>query len=276
MDSSEVVVVVGVGGMGAAIARRLGTGGTLVLADRDEVTLERERSHLAEVGYRVVAAPVDVADATSVDELVEVSAGLGDVRTLIHTAGLSPVQASIAAILRVDLLGAALVLDAFGAVIGQGGAGVLIASMAGHVQDFPADLEARLRTTPSAELLSIPELAELETPAGAYCLAKRGNHLRVEAAAKRWAERGARVNSISPGVIATPMGNAELHGPMGDGMRSQIELSAAGRMGTPEDIAAAVEFLVSPAASFITGTDLLVDGGSVPSIRALVAEMGGL
>jgi NAD(P)-dependent dehydrogenase (short-subunit alcohol dehydrogenase family) len=148
--------------------------------------------------------------------------------------------------------------------------------MAGHIQPFSAELEARLSSTATGELLALPELAELESPAAAYCLAKRANHLRVAAASMTWAERGARVNSISPGVIATPMGNAELDGPNGDGMRAQIELSAAGRIGTPEDIAAAVEFLVGPSSTFITGTDLLVDGGSVPSIRKLVADMGGL
>ena len=276
MNQDNVVVVIGAGGMGAAIARRLGTGATLVLADVEEATLQGEHDQLAGIGYDVVTVRTDVGDERSVAQLVEVATSHGEIRTLIHTAGLSPVQASIEAILRVDLLGAALVLDAFGAVIAEGGAGVFIASMAGHVQSFTPELEERLTSTPTAELLSLPELAELDSPAGAYCLAKRSNHLRVQAASMSWAARGARVNSISPGVIATPMGNAELNGPMGEGMRAQIELSAAGRIGTPEDIASAAEFLASPRSSFITGTDLLVDGGSVPAVRKMVAELGGL
>jgi NAD(P)-dependent dehydrogenase (short-subunit alcohol dehydrogenase family) len=276
MNQDNVVVVIGAGGMGAAIARRLGTGATLVLADVEEATLQSEHDQLAGIGYDVVTVRTDVGDERSVAHLVEVATSHGEIRTLIHTAGLSPVQASIEAILKVDLLGAALVLDAFGAVIAEGGAGVLIASMAGHIQSFTPELEERLTSTPTAELLSLPELAELDSPAGAYCLAKRSNHLRVQAASMSWAARGARVNSISPGVIATPMGNAELNGPMGEGMRAQIELSAAGRIGTPEDIAAAAEFLASPRSSFITGTDLLVDGGSVPAVRRMVAELGGL
>lgn len=266
MTERDVLVVIGVGGMGAASARRLGAGRTVVLADVDPATVEGVAQRLEAEGYRVERHAVDVSDAASVSSLAEVSAGLGPVRTLVHTAGLSPVQAPAEAVLRVDLLGTALVLDAFGAVMAAGGAGVCIASMAGTMASLDPDLERRLATTPAAELLALPEVAGVGDPGAAYGLAKRGNQLRVEAAAAAWGRRGARVNSISPGIIATPMGVAELAGPSGELMRGMIEASATGRLGTPEDIAAAVDFLTGPHSTFVTGTDLLVDGGSVSSL----------
>ena len=193
---------------------------------------------------------------------------LGRVEVLVHTAGLSPVQASVGAILRVDLLGAALMLDAFGAVIAPGGAGVFIASSAGSMMPQDVDFERRLATTPTATLLDLPELAEsaIGDPGFAYGIAKRANQVRVRAASVPWGRRRARVNSISPGVISTPMGLAELDGPSGEFMQSMVTGSGTGRLGTPDDIAAAAEFLCGPQASFITGTDLLVDGGAVAGV----------
>jgi NAD(P)-dependent dehydrogenase (short-subunit alcohol dehydrogenase family) len=266
MSGLDVLVVVGVGGMGAAAARRLGAGRTVVLADVNRPTVDAVAAGLVADGYLVEPHTVDVGDAASVAALAEVAARLGPVRTVVHTAGLSPVQAPAEAVLRVDLLGTALILDAFGAVITGGGAGVCIASMAGTMAALDAELERRLATTPATELLALPEVAAVTDPGAAYGLAKRGNQVRVKAAAAAWGLRGARVNSISPGIIATPMGNAELEGPSGEMMRGMIQASATGRLGTPEDIAAAVDFLTGSHATFITGTDLLVDGGAVSGL----------
>jgi NAD(P)-dependent dehydrogenase (short-subunit alcohol dehydrogenase family) len=269
-DSKGVVVVTGMGGMGSAIAHRIGTGSTLILADFNERLLEREVESLALSGYDVVSRVVDVSKQDSVEALAADAAARGSVTAVVHTAGLSPVQAPIDAIMRVDLLGTALMLDAFGAVISSGGAGVFISSMAGMMASLDPEFELRLATTPTEHLLELAELASgaISDPATAYVIAKRANQVRVRAASLAWGRRGARVNTISPGVISTPMGAAELEGPSGEMMRAMIAGSSTGRIGTPEDIAGVVDFLISSDAAFITGTDLLVDGGVVASLQA--------
>jgi len=260
----DVVVVIGVGGMGQAIARRLGSGKTTLLADFNDETLQAAAANLTGDGYQARTRPVDVSCAESVSALAREAAALGSVTQVVHTAGLSPSQAPTAAILAVDLLGVALVLEEFAKVIAPGGAGVVIASMAGHM--FPPltpEQEQALVHTAAQDLLQLPFVnpPELTEPGHAYGIAKHANHIQVQAASKVWGQRGARINSISPGIISTPMGQEELASPLGDGMRVMIAASAARRMGTPDDIAAAAEFLLGPHASFITGTDLLVDGG---------------
>jgi len=269
-DSKRVVVVTGMGGMGSAIAHRIGTGSTVILADFNERLLEREVESLALSGYDVVSRVVDVSKQDSVEALAADAAARGSVTAVVHTAGLSPVQAPIDAIMRVDLLGTALMLDAFGAVISSGGAGVFISSMAGTMASLDPEFELRLATTPTEHLLELAELASGAIPdaATAYVMAKRANQVRARAASLAWGRRGARVNTISPGVISTPMGAAELEGPSGEMMRAMIAGSSTGRIGTPEDIAGVVDFLISSDASFITGTDLLVDGGVVASLQA--------
>ncbi|HEY0803721.1 MAG TPA: SDR family oxidoreductase, partial [Pseudonocardiaceae bacterium] len=224
----SVTVITGTGGMGRAIARRLGSGSTLVLADYNADALTSAARDLQAEGHEVVTQQVDVSDAGSVAKLARAAADLGPVSTVVHTAGLSPQQASAAAILAVDLLGTAIVLDAFEEVIAAGGAGVFISSMAGHIRPLPTEVESALSTTPTAELLALPFLspAAISTPSMAYGISKRANHLRVAAAANGWGRRGARVNSISPGVIATPMGQAELAGASGVAMRAMISGSA--------------------------------------------------
>ncbi|QEO13843.1 SDR family oxidoreductase [Agromyces intestinalis] len=270
--AQDVVVIIGVGGMGLAIARRTGSGRRVVLADFNEATLEAAASQLRGEGHDVLTRRVDVSDRTSVAELADAAATAGRVTHVAHTAGLSPVQAPTDAILHVDLLGVAYALDEFARVIAPGGAGVVIASMAGHfaIGTLPAEAEQALAATPTDELLGLPFLAQLPNPGAAYSIAKRANHLRVRAAASgAWAAAGARVNSISPGVISTPMGQEELAGESGAQMRGMIQASATKRLGTPDDIAAAAAFLLDPQqASFITGTDLLVDGGAVAGVRA--------
>lgn len=271
---SDVVVVVGVGGMGGPLARRLGPGRTVLLADFSADLLAATAEALAGEGHTVETQQLDVSDAASVAALAARADGLGPVRTLIHTAGVSPVQAPADRVMAVDLLGAALVLDAFGEVMAPGGAGVVISSMsAALVGSLGAEVEAAIATTPTDGLLAIPAVAEMAAgdPGFAYAFAKRAVQILVAKASVPWGRRGARVNSISPGVIATSMGQAELDGPHGEGMRAMVAMSGTARLGTPDDIAAAAEFLVSERASFITGTDLLVDGGVVAAVRTPTA-----
>ncbi|WP_106398820.1 SDR family oxidoreductase [Actinocorallia populi] len=266
----NVVVIIGAGGMGQAIARRQGPGARVLVADFDGELLESVTGGLRGEGYEVTPAAVDVSSPDSVVALAERAASLGEVRAVVHTAGLSPVQAPVPAILAVDLLGVALVLEEFGKVVASGGAGVVIASMAGHFRPPVSDEDAlRLATAPARELLSLPvaEASRFSAPGEAYSFAKYANLLRVRGASPVWGERGARVNSISPGVIATPMGQAELSGESGAGMRMMIDASNAKRVGAPADIAAAADFLLGPSSGFVSGTDLLVDGGVVAAVR---------
>lgn len=267
----RVIVITGLGGMGVATAQRLGSGATVLLADVNKSTTYAVAAELRGAGYQVEEQIVDVSDADSVAALAAAAQALGRVAAVVHTAGVSPVQASVEAILRVDLLGTALVLDAFTPVIATGGAGVFIASMAGTITTLDLDLERRLAMTPTAELLNLPELAAISDAGAAYGIAKRANQVRVRAAALAWGRRGARVNSISPGIISTPMGAAELNGPNGEMVRWMLSASATGRVGTAHDISAAAEFLTGPHSAFITGTDLLVDGGAVAALLSAEA-----
>jgi NAD(P)-dependent dehydrogenase (short-subunit alcohol dehydrogenase family) len=264
----EVIVVTGAGGMGEAVVRRIGAGCSVVLADVGDAQLTRVTDGLTLDGYAVHPVRTDFREAAEVAALARAAADLGPLRCVVHTAGVSPVQATSRQIIDVDVIGTARVLDAFEPYVRSGTVAVCIASMAGTMTELDAPTLQLLATAPTDELHRLTVLdPDAMVPGIAYGVAKRANHVRVEAASIAWGRRGGRVVSISPGVIATPMGQEELAGPYGDGMRTMIEMSACGRLGTPGDIAAAVEFLVSPAASFITGTDLLVDGGVIAAVR---------
>ena len=255
--------------MGRAISRRRGADAKLLIADVSPASLDDAVEQLAGDGFDATANPTDVTSPDSVAALAGAAAALGPVTRVVHTAGVSPAQASIDAILAVDVLGPALVLEEFAAHIQPGGAAVVIASNAGHMLPAlsPED-ERTVSTLPARELAASPLLdaSRYDDRATAYMFAKLATQLRVRAAALRWGERGARVNSISPGVIATPMGRAELVGADQELTQQLIASSPAGRMGTADEIAAAVEFLLNPSATFITGADLLVDGGAIAAI----------
>jgi NAD(P)-dependent dehydrogenase (short-subunit alcohol dehydrogenase family) len=260
----DVVVVIGPGQIGQAIARRVGAGKHLLLADLRQENANEAAKVLENVGYEVSVATVDASSREAVHALVDKASGLGDITGLIHAAGVSPSQASPATILKVDLYGTALVLEEFGNVIARGGAGVVIASQSGHrLPPLTVEQNKALATTPVEELLSLPFLQpeQVTDSLHAYQLAKRGNSLRVMAEAVRWGKRGARVNTISPGIIVTPLAKDELTGPRGGGYRRMIELSAAGRAGTPDEVGSVGALLMGPDGGFITGSDFLMDGG---------------
>jgi NAD(P)-dependent dehydrogenase (short-subunit alcohol dehydrogenase family) len=264
----DVIVVTGAGGMGAAVARRLGSGRELVLADFSEAQLAEAAGALRASGQSVHELRTDVSSEREVSDLARAAAEIGAIRCVVHTAGVSPVQATPEQIVEIDVIGTALVLDAFEPHVRPGTAAVCIASMAGTMTPLDPETLQLLATTATDRLRTLAVLDPATmVPGTAYGIAKRANQARVEAASVAWGRRGGRVVSISPGVISTPMGAAELAGPFGDVMRGMVETSGCHRLGTPEDIAAAVEFLVSPAASFVTGTDLLVDGGVVAAGR---------
>jgi NAD(P)-dependent dehydrogenase (short-subunit alcohol dehydrogenase family) len=265
---SEVVIVVGAGLIGQAIARRISSGKHVVLADLRQENADAAAEVFANAGFDVSTATVDVSSRDSVQALAKAADALGDVTGVIHAAGVSPSQAAVETILAVDLYGTALVLEEFGNVIASGGAGVVIASQSGHrLPALTPEEDAALATTPTDELLSLRMLApdQVKDTLHAYQLAKRGNSLRVMAEAVRWGKRGARVNTISPGIIITPLARDELTGPRGEGYRRMLELSPAGRAGTPDEVGAVGALLMGPDGAFITGSDFLVDGGVTAS-----------
>lgn len=260
----NVIVVIGAGSIGQAIARRVSAGKHIVLADLRRENAEAAAKVLSEAGFEVSTAMVDVSSRQSVHTLVEMAVALGSITGLIHAAGVSPSQASPATILKVDLYGTALVLEEFGNVMADSGSGVVIASQSGHrLPALTAEQNKALATTPTNDLLALPMLQpdKVTDPLHAYQLSKRGNSLRVMAEAVRWGKRGARINTISPGIIITPLAQYELSGPRGDGYRRMIEACPAGRAGTPDEVGGVGALLMGPEGAFITGSDFLMDGG---------------
>jgi NAD(P)-dependent dehydrogenase (short-subunit alcohol dehydrogenase family) len=260
----DVVVVIGPGQIGQAIARRVGVGKHIVLADVRRENAEAAADVLANAGYDVSIATVDASSREAVHALVETAIAHGDITALIHAAGVSPTQASPETILRVDLYGTALVLEEFGNVVTRGGSGVVISSQSGHrLPPLTVEQNRALGTTPTDDLLALPFLqpGQITDSLHAYQISKRGNSLRVTAEAVRWGKRGARVNTISPGIIMTPLAKDELGGPRGEGYRRMIEGSSAKRAGTPDEVANVAALLIGPDGGFITGSDFLMDGG---------------
>jgi len=265
---TDVVVVIGAGSIGQAIARRVSAGKHVLLADLRQENADAAAEVLADAGFETSTAVVDVSLPESVRALVAQATALGDVTGLVHAAGVSPSQAPPELILRVDLYGTALVLQEFGTVIAPGGSAIVIASQSGHrLHALTPEQDRALATTPVEDLLSLPMLApeQVTDPLNAYQLSKRGNVLRVMAEAVRWSRRRARVNAISPGIIITPLARDELTGPRGEGYRRMLSQSPAGRAGTPDEVATVAALLMGPDGAFITGADVLMDGGVTAS-----------
>ena len=262
--SVNVIVVIGAGSIGQAIARRVGAGKHILLADLRQENSDAAAKVLSEAGFEISTAIVDVSSRESVVSLIETATSIGGVTGLIHAAGVSPSQASPSTILKVDLYGTALVLEEFGKVIESGGSGVVIASQSGHrLPALTPEQDKALATAPVEELLSLPLVQpdQVKDSLHAYQISKRGNSLRVMAEAVRWGKRGARINTISPGIIITPLAKDELSGPRGDGYRRMIGASAVGRAGTPDEVGSVGALLMGSDGAFITGSDFLMDGG---------------
>lgn len=260
----SIIVVIGAGSIGQAIARRVGFGKKIVLADLLIENANAAAKVMGDAGYEISTEEVDISSRKSVQSLVDKVSSEGAIEGLILAAGVSPTQASPKKILEVDLYGTALVLEAFRNVISNKGSGVVIASMAGHrLPPLTVEQNKALATTPVEELLHLPFLQPdtIENSRLAYMYSKRGNSLRVTAESLKWANRGARLNTISPGIIITPLANEELSGPLGDIYRKMISTSPAGRAGSPDEVANVAALLMSQEGSFITGSDFLIDGG---------------
>lgn len=264
----DVMILTGAGQIGIAIARRIGYTSKIVVGDKRIENAQIACKTLTEAGFDAIAVEMDLASRTSIREMIEMSLALGDIKMLVNAAGVSPSQTSVENILKVDLYGTAVLLEEIGRVISKGGVGVTISSQSGH--RMPAlgnKIDNLLATTPTENLLNLDILhpSHIKDTLHAYQLAKRCNVKRVMAEAVKWGERGARINSISPGVIITPLALDELNGERGDFYRNMFEKCPAGRPGTADEVANVAELLMSNRGSFITGADFLIDGGATAS-----------
>ncbi len=264
----DVVMLTGAGQIGMAIARRTGYGKKIIVADKKESNARTMAETLRNAGFDATPESVDISSRDSVLRLIDKALSLGRLTTLINAAGVSPSQASIETILAVDLYGTAMLLEETGKVIAEGGAGVTISSQSGHrLPALGAALDEALALTPPEKLLEIKELRpeNIRDTLHAYQLAKRCNVKRVMAEAVKWGERGARINSISPGIIVTPLALDEFNGPRGDFYKDMFARCPAGRPGTADEVANVAELLLSERGAFITGADILADGGATAS-----------
>ena len=262
----EVVVLVGAGAIGQAIARRVGAGHHVVLGDLKKESADAAAQILEDAGFETSTVAVDISSRDSILALIEHAQDFGPIQNVVNAAGVSPSQAPVEAILKVDLYGTAVLLEEFGKIIAKGGSGVVISSQSGHRLGALSEEEnTALATTPTEELLGLPMLKSITDTLKAYQYSKRCNVLRVMYEATRWGKRGATVNSISPGIIITPLANHELKGPRGEGYRTMLAKSPAGRAGTPDEVGELAEFLMSKRGRFISGSDFLMDGGTTAS-----------
>lgn len=266
--NKPVVALLGAGSMGTAIVRRIAAGRKILLGDISEKNLERVSNELKYSGYDVETIVVNALEKDSVEAFAKKAASLGPVKYFIDTAGASPSQAKPEHILKLDMVGTGYAVDAFGEVMAEGGAGLIISSQTGYMLPIPNDVELEILRTPTEKLMEFPFIVENATNSGtAYMIAKRVNHLQAQkAAATSWKARRARINTISPGIIVTPLAYDEFKA-AGDNYQQMIDASAAMRTASSDEIAEAGAFLLGEHATFITGTDLLIDGGVIASIR---------
>ena len=200
--------------------------------------------------------------------MIEEAKKYGEIAMLINGAGVSPSQVSIETILKVDLYGTAVLLEEVGKVIKEGGVGVTISSQSGHkMKDLGAEIDNQLATTPTEELLDLEvlQIKNRKDTLHAYQLAKRCNVKRVMGCAVKWGEKGARINSISSGIVVTPLAIYEFNGPRGDFYKNMFAKCPARRPATADEVANVAELLMSPKGAFITGSDFLIDGGATAS-----------
>jgi NAD(P)-dependent dehydrogenase (short-subunit alcohol dehydrogenase family) len=266
--NKDVMILTGAGQIGMAIARRMGYGKTILVADKNPANAEAIAKTMNEAGYDVIAAEVDLASRKSILALIDQAQDLGDITMLVNAAGVSPSQAPVETILNVDLYGTAVLMEEVGKVIAPGGVGVTISSQSGwRMPALTAEEDALLATTPTEELLTLEILQpdNIRDTLHAYQLAKRCNEKRVMAEAVKWGERGARINDIAPGIIVTPLAIDEFNGPRGDFYKNMFAKCPAGRPGTADEVANVAELLMSDKGAFITGSTFLIDGGATSS-----------
>ncbi|MBQ9285603.1 MAG: SDR family oxidoreductase [Bacteroidaceae bacterium] len=264
--AKQVSVLVGAGSIGQAIIRRVSAGKHVVLADYILENAERAAKTLEDAGFECSTIKCDLGSKEDIMNLVSFASGKGEITNVVNAAGVSPSQAPVAEILRVDLYGTSVLLEEFGKVIAEGGSGVIISSQSGHrLPALSQEQNEALATTPVEGLLELPFIKAIDDTLKAYQYSKRCNVLRVMYEATRWGRRGATINSISPGIIITPLANDELHGPRKEGYLKMIEGMPARRAGTPDEVGDLAEFLMSSRGRFISGADLLIDGGCTAS-----------
>lgn len=264
----KVMILTGAGQIGMAIARRMGYGMKIVIGDKKVENAQAIAKLMNEAGFDAVSMEMDLSSRASIKNLIAEAQKYGDIKMLINAAGVSPSQAPIEAILKVDLYGTAVLLEEVGKVIAEGGVGVTISSQSGHrMPALTPEEDWALAMTPTDELLGLDILQpkNIRDTLHAYQLAKRCNVKRVMAEAVKWGERGARINSISPGIIVTPLALDEFNGPRGDFYKNMFAKCPAGRPGTADEVANVAELLMSDKGAFITGSDFLADGGATAS-----------
>jgi len=264
----EVMILTGAGQIGMAIARRMGFGKKIVIGDKNLENARAIAEIMNDAGFDVEAVEMDLSSKESILNLIAEAQKYGEISMLVNAAGVSPSQAPVEAILKVDLYGTAVLLEEVGKVIKEGGAGVTISSQSGHrMPALTPEQDELLATTPAEELLSLEMLQpeNIRDTLHAYQMAKRCNEKRVMAEAVKWGERGARLNDIAPGIIVTPLATDEFNGPRGDFYKNMFAKCPAGRPGTADEVANVAELLMSPAGAFITGSTILIDGGATAS-----------
>ena len=264
----EVMLVTGAGQISMAIARRVGFGKKIILGDKSMKNCEAIAKIMNEAGYDVIPFEMDLSDRASIKAMIAEAQKYGEIKYMVNGAGVSPSQAPIEAILKVDLYGTAVLLEEVGAVIAEGGAGVTISSQSGwRMPQLTPEQDRALATTPTEELLSLDILKpeNIRDTLHAYQLAKRCNEKRVMYECVRWGEHGARLNDIAPGIIVTPLAIDEFNGPRGDFYKNMFAKCPAGRPGTADEMANIAELLMSDAGAFITGSTFLADGGATAS-----------
>ena len=266
--SKEVMIVTGAGQISMAIARRVGFGRKIVLGDRKIENANAIAKIMNEAGYDVVPFEMDLSSRESIRAIIAEAQKYGPVKYLVNGAGVSPSQAPIEAILKVDLYGTAVLLEEVGKVIAEGGSGVTISSQSGwRMPQLPPEQDRQLATAPTEELLSLELLKpeNVRDTLHAYQLAKRCNEKRVMAECVKWGQRGARLNDIAPGIIVTPLAIDEFNGPRGDFYKNMFTKCPAGRPATADEVANVAELLMSERGAFITGSTFLIDGGATAS-----------
>ena len=264
----NVMILTGAGQIGMAIARRMGYGMKIVIGDKKPENAKAISDIMNQAGFDTTAMEMDLSSRESIRAIIAEGQKYGPITMLVNAAGVSPSQAPIEAILKVDLYGTAMLLEEVGKVIAPGGVGVTISSQSGHRMPALTPREdEQLACTPTEELLKLDLLQpeHIRDTLHAYQLAKRCNEKRVMAESVKWGERGARVNSISPGIIVTPLALDEFNGPRGDFYKNMFAKCPAGRPGTADEVANVAELLMSPKGAFITGADFLIDGGATAS-----------